>query len=66
MNRIDIDRVVELRNRGAQLVEVLARKQYDEQHIPGAVSLPLSKFSSSELAKLNKDRPLIVYCWDYQ
>ena len=66
MKRIDLNRVVELRDRGAQLIEVLSRKQYDEQHIPGAMSLPLSKFSSSELAKLNRDRPVVVYCWDYQ
>jgi rhodanese-related sulfurtransferase len=66
MNRIDLDRVVELQNQGAQLVEVLSRKQFAEQHLPGAISLPLSKFRPSELAKLDKDRPVIVYCWDYQ
>ena len=66
MNRIDLNRVVELQNQSAQLVEVLSRKQFDEQHLPGAVSLPLSKFKSSELTKLDKNRPVIVYCWDYQ
>jgi len=66
VNRIDLDRVVELQNQSAQLVEVLSRKQFDEQHLPGAVSLPLSKFKSSELTKLDKNRPVIVYCWDYQ
>ena len=63
---IDLTRVIELQNQGAQVVEVLSRKQFDEQHIPGAMSLPLSKFKSSELAKLDKTRPVIVYCWDYQ
>jgi len=66
VNRIDLNRVVELQNQSAQLVEVLSRKQFDEQHLPGAVSLPLSKFKSSELTKLDKNRPVIVYCWDYQ
>ena len=66
MNQVDLDRVLELRNQRAQLVDVLPRKQFEEQHLPGAISLPLSKFSSSELAKLDKDRPVIVYCWDYQ
>jgi len=63
---IDLGRVVELQNHGAQVVEVLSRKQFNEQHIPGAISLPLSKFKSSELAKLDKTRAVIVYCWDYQ
>jgi rhodanese-related sulfurtransferase len=66
MNRIDLNRVVELQNQGAQVVEVLPQKEFDEQHIPQAISLPLSKFKSSELAKLDKNRPVIVYCWDYQ
>jgi len=66
VNRIDLDRLVELQNQAAQVIEVLSRKQFDEQHLPGAVSLPLTKFTSSELAKLDKNRPVIVYCWDYQ
>ncbi len=66
VNRIDLNRVVELQGQGAQLIEVLSRRQFEEQHLPGAISLPLAKFKSSELAKVDKNRPLIVYCWDYQ
>jgi rhodanese-related sulfurtransferase len=66
MTPIDLAQVSQLLDRGAQLVEVLAQKQFEEQHLPGAISLPLTKFSSSELVKLDKDRPIIVYCWDYQ
>jgi rhodanese-related sulfurtransferase len=66
MSGINLGRVVELQNHGAQVVEVLSRKQFDEQHIPGAISLPLSKFKSAELAKLDEARAVIVYCWDYQ
>ena len=66
VNRIDLKGVVKLQAQGVQVLEVLSRKQFDEQHIPGAISLPLSKFKSSELAKLDRSRPVIVYCWDYQ
>jgi rhodanese-related sulfurtransferase len=66
VNRIDLEGVVKLQEQGAQVLEVLSRKQFDEQHIPGAISLPLSKFKSSEFAKLDRSRPVIVYCWDYQ
>jgi rhodanese-related sulfurtransferase len=66
VNRIDLDRVIELQKQGAQIVEVLSRHQFQEQHIPGAISLPLSKFTLSELARLDKNRPVVVYCWDYQ
>jgi rhodanese-related sulfurtransferase len=66
MNRIDLTRFIELQKQGAQVLEVLPRKQFDEQHIPGAISLPLSQFKTSELAKLDRNRVVIVYCWDYQ
>jgi rhodanese-related sulfurtransferase len=66
VNPIDFSRVIELQKRGALLLEVLSRKQFDEQHIPGAISLPLSKFTPSEVAKLDKNRATVVYCWDYQ
>ena len=66
MNRIDLTRVVELQKQGAYVIEVLGRKEFEENHLAGAISLPLSKFSRSELAKLDKDRPIVVYCWDYQ
>ena len=66
VNRIDLTRFIELQKQGAQVLEVLPRKQFDEQHIPGAMSLPLSQFKTSELAKLDRNRVVIVYCWDYQ
>ena len=66
MKRIDLSRVVELQNQGAQIVEVLGRKEFEQHHLPGAINLPLSKFNASELAKLDKDRPIVVYCWDHQ
>jgi rhodanese-related sulfurtransferase len=66
VNRIDLDRVIELQKRAAQVVEVLSRHQFHEQHIPGAISLPLSKFTPLEIATLDKNRAVVVYCWDYQ
>jgi len=66
VNRIDLTRFIELQKQGAQVLEVLPRKQFDEQHIPGAMSLPLSQFKTSELAKLDRNRVVVVYCWDYQ
>jgi len=66
VNRIDLTRFIELQKQGAQVLEVLPRKEFDDQHIPGAMSLPLSQFKTSELAKLDRNRVVIVYCWDYQ
>lgn len=50
--------------RDAQLVEVLPAKEYEEDHIPGARSTPLSKIDATSAKTLDSNRPVIVYCWD--
>jgi rhodanese-related sulfurtransferase len=62
--RIDAARTLELRDRGAQLVEVLPEREYREQHLAGAVSLPLKELTPAAAARLDRHRPVIVYCWD--
>jgi rhodanese-related sulfurtransferase len=49
---------------GAQLVEVLPRNEYEEDHLPGAIHLPLRKIESDAAGALDRGRPVIVYCWD--
>lgn len=52
---------------GAQMVEVLPEPEFKDQHIAGAISLPLTELSRSAAdEKLNRDRPVIVYCFDTQ
>lgn len=60
---IDRDQLQELVKQGAQLVEVLPPKEYEEDHLPGAVSLPLRKLDQG-VAQIDPNRPVIVYCWD--
>ena len=61
---IERDHVIELVAHGAQLVEVLPADEYDEEHLPGAISLPLKSLSAGAAAVLDLARPVIVYCWD--
>ena len=63
---IDRSRVREMLQAGAQLVEVLPRREYDEEHLPGAISIPLRELNSATTGQLDKSRPIIVYCYDYQ
>lgn len=60
---IDRDTVQEMVKQGAQLVEVLPEKEYAEDHLPGAASHPLRQLDQ-EAAQIDRDRPVIVYCWD--
>ena len=49
---------------GAQLVEVLPSPEYEEDHLPGAIHLPLRQIDSKARDVLNRNRTVIVYCWD--
>lgn len=62
IDRSEVQRLVEEEN--AQLVEVLPRDEYDEEHLPGAIHLPLRQLDASHAAVLDRSRPVIVYCWD--
>jgi rhodanese-related sulfurtransferase len=48
----------------AHLVEVLPREEYEEEHLPGAVSIPLQRIDGEARKRLDPSRPVIVYCWD--
>jgi rhodanese-related sulfurtransferase len=64
--RIDNDALRSLLDRGdVQLVEVLPAEEYEEEHLPGAISLPIKQLDASTAAVLDRTRPVVVYCWDY-
>jgi len=61
---IDRYQLQELTGKGAQLVEVLPPNEYAEDHLPGALSIPLSHVNQQSASSLDPQRPVIVYCWD--
>jgi rhodanese-related sulfurtransferase len=62
---IEADEVQRLhREQAAQLVEVLPPEEYAEEHLPGAINIPLESIDSEAPGRLDRDRPVIVYCWD--
>ncbi len=56
--------VLRLFTEGAQLVEVLPPAEYEEEHLPGAINLPLKELSRQAARRLDRTRPVIVYCYD--
>ena len=50
----------------AQLVEVLPAKEFSEEHITGAINIPLKELDRHAPFELERKRPVIVYCNDYQ
>lgn len=61
---VDRQQVLRLIGEGAQIVEVLPRNEYDEEHLPEAVHLPLKELGPSTTGVLDKSQAVIVYCWD--
>ena len=64
---IDRDELQRLRrDEHAQLVEVLPPDEYDDEHLPGAINIPLKMLDANTAGQLDPARPVIVYCYDYQ
>lgn len=63
---IELENLRELIDEGAQLVEVLPAREYEAEHLPGAINIPLKTLDERSAARLDKDRPVVVYCWDFQ
>jgi phage shock protein E len=51
----------ELVQRGAQIIDVRTKGEYDSGHIRGSVNIPLQSLGSN-LARIKKDRPVITCC----
>ena len=61
---IDRANVQRLMREGAQVVEVLPREEFEQDHLPGAISLPLRRLETEAKEQLDPARPILVYCWD--
>lgn len=61
---VDREQVRRLMAQGAQVVDVLPAREYGEDHLPGAINLPLRQIEAEARRVLDPSRPVIVYCWD--
>lgn len=59
------DDVRRLMTEGAHLIDVLPSGEYADQHLPGAVNIPLKALNADTTGRLRKDLPVVVYCYDY-
>ncbi len=62
---IGLDGLRRLIDAGAQLVEVLPHREFEEEHLPGAINVPLKRLAAETVAVLDRSRPVVTYCWDY-
>ncbi|MDP8956435.1 MAG: rhodanese-like domain-containing protein [Actinomycetota bacterium] len=62
---IGIDGIRPLLDADAQVVKVLPPAEFEEEHLPAALNIPLKQMTADATASLDKHRPVIVYCWDF-
>ncbi len=62
----DLDRreVQDLIEKGAQVVEVLPAGEFEEDHLPGAINIPLRRIEAEAPERLDRGSPVVLYCWD--
>jgi len=63
---IQRDEVCQMVAGGTALVEVLPAEEYEAEHLPGAINIPLQQLDRRTTAVLHQDQPVIVYCYDSQ
>ncbi|MGH2701289.1 MAG: rhodanese-like domain-containing protein [Actinomycetota bacterium] len=62
---LDLDGLQSLLGRvGVQLIEVLPESEYAEEHLPGAINVPLKSMNQESVRELDRSAPTVVYCWD--
>jgi rhodanese-related sulfurtransferase len=64
--QVDREGVQRLLAEGAQILDVLPPEDYQAQHLPGAINIPLKRLDRQSTARLDRNRPVIVYCADFQ
>ena len=62
--QIDRDEVRRLMAEGAQVVDALPAREYSEDHLPGAINLPIRRIETEARRVLDPNRPIVVYCAD--
>ena len=62
---IDTGELRRLLTGGVQLMDVLPPKTYQQEHLPGAINVPLADIATAA-DRLDRNRAVAVYCYDYQ
>ena len=64
IEQVTYQRVRELLDAGAQLVDVMPADEYAEEHLPGAINIPLKTLDAATSAQLDRTKAVVVYCHD--
>jgi phage shock protein E len=63
IDRREVERLIV---EGAQLLDVMSRREYEDSHLPEAIHISLKELDEQSTARLDRSRPVITYCFDHQ
>lgn len=52
-------------DQGAQLIDVLDSEDFEHDHLPGAINIPLKTLTEATTSRLDRGRPVVIYCDDF-
>jgi rhodanese-related sulfurtransferase len=58
---IELERMIRSKENNITVVDVREAEDFEKEHVPGAINLPMEKWQSLE--GLQKDKTNIVYCY---
>ena len=59
ISRHEVQRLIQ--DEDALLVEVLPVQEYEDEHVKGAINIPLKRLDRESTSALSKDKPIILY-----
>ena len=59
ISRHEVQRLMQ--DEDALLVEVLPVQEYEDEHMKGAINIPLKRLDRESTGAINKDQPIISY-----
>jgi rhodanese-related sulfurtransferase len=65
VRKVSLDEARAMADDGAQLVDVLPHETFLQEHLPGALNVPLAEISTAK-DRLDPQRPVVVYCYDHE
>lgn len=66
VTEVDTEALEALVETGVTLLEVSPAGDFDDERLPGAVSIPLESLTAEAVAHLDPSAPVVVYGFDYQ
>ncbi|MEN8199159.1 MAG: rhodanese-like domain-containing protein [Thermodesulfobacteriota bacterium] len=55
-------KVLQEKNSDAVIVNVLSKLEFEIQHIPNSISIPINQFETTSLLPEDKNAPILTYC----